>query len=178
MHNVLSDFSITEASVDTNEGGRSTANRPLFDGQFSKRFAISEETHGKAPWKLFAAIAVLAIVLLPRIGHQRAAAQSAGMFVNTVDIEIVPSEIENFLALIKEDAVAAVKEPGCREFNVMVLVNNPNHVFLFEVYDSEAALRAHLASDNYKKYFAAAAKMMVKRNIRPMNSIAMHSKGQ
>ena len=131
-----------------------------------------------ALWKSFAAIAAFAIALFLSIGYQRAAAQSAGVFVNTVDVEIVPLEVENYMALIKEDAAAAVKEFGCREFNVMVLANNPNHVFLFEVYDSEAALRAHLASDSYKKYFAAAAKMMVKRDIRPMNAIAMHSKGQ
>ena len=46
------------------------------------------------------AISATCFVLLPTI--QRAEAQSAGMYVNSVDLDIVPAERDNFLAALKE----------------------------------------------------------------------------
>jgi quinol monooxygenase YgiN len=105
----------------------------------------------------------------------RAAAQSTA-FVNAVDLDIVPSEMEKFMAAIKENGAAAVTEPGCREFNIQVLASNPNHVFLYEVYDSAAALEAHRATDHFKKYSATVANMVAKREVRPMTAVAFNSK--
>ena len=81
-----------------------------------------------------------------------AAAQAGGVYVNAVDLVIVPSEMSKYVEAIKENGAASVKEPGCREFNVLVLPNRPNHVFLFEVYDNEAALAAHRETPHFKKY--------------------------
>jgi hypothetical protein len=58
------------------------------------------------------------MVTLP---SQRATAQSAGMFVNAVDLDIVPTEREKFLAAITENGMASVKEPGCRRFDILNL---------------------------------------------------------
>jgi hypothetical protein len=52
----------------------------------------------------------VALLILPLPG-ERLAAQSAGMFVNAVDLDIVPAERENFLAAIKENGAATAKEP-------------------------------------------------------------------
>jgi quinol monooxygenase YgiN len=60
---------------------------------------------------------------------------------------------------------------------VLVLANRPNHVFLFEVYDNEAALAAHRETPHFKKYFSAAANMVADRNVRGMSVIAMNAKG-
>jgi autoinducer 2-degrading protein len=106
-----------------------------------------------------------------------AAAQSAGPYINAVDLVIIPSEMPKFLEAIKENAANSVKEPGCREFNVSVIANRPNHVFLFEVYDNEAALNAHRASDHFKKYLATTANMVADRNVRALTGVAMNSKG-
>ena len=61
-----------------------------------------------------------------------AAAQAGGVYINAVDLVVIPSEMPKFLEAIKENGASAVKEPGCREFNITVLANNPNHVFLYE----------------------------------------------
>jgi (4S)-4-hydroxy-5-phosphonooxypentane-2,3-dione isomerase len=106
-----------------------------------------------------------------------AAAQAGGVYVNAVDLVIVPSEMSKFVEAIKENAAASVKEPGCREFNVTVLAKDPNHVFLYEVYDNEAALNTHRATDHFKKYAAATANMVTKRDVRGMSVIAFNSKG-
>jgi autoinducer 2-degrading protein len=121
------------------------------------------------------AAASLALVLIAPGGH--AVAQTAGLLVNAVDLDIIPAEMDKFMAAIKENGEAAVKEPGCREFNIQVLASNPNHVFLFEVYDNAAALEAHRATDHFKKYAAATGSMISKREVRPMTSVAFNSKG-
>jgi quinol monooxygenase YgiN len=58
-----------------------------------------------------------------------------------------------------------------------VLASNPNHVFLYEVYDNEAALDAHRQTEHYKKYQAATKGMVADRNVRAMSVIAMNAKG-
>jgi autoinducer 2-degrading protein len=121
---------------------------------------------------LFAAAATL----LPLPGRD-ATAQSAGVFINAVDLDIVPTETAKFLEAVKENGEFAVKEPGCREFNITVLANNPNHVFLYEVYDNEAALNSHRNSEHFKKYQAATANMVSGRNVRAMTLVAFNSKG-
>ena len=106
-----------------------------------------------------------------------AAAQASGVYINAVDLVVIPSEMPKFLEAIKENGANAVKEPGCREFNITVLANNPNHVFLYEVYDNEAALNAHRQTEHFKKYQAATANMIADRNVRAMSPIAFNSKG-
>jgi (4S)-4-hydroxy-5-phosphonooxypentane-2,3-dione isomerase len=114
--------------------------------------------------------------MLP-IPGQQVAAQSAGMFVNAVDLDIVPAERENFLAAIKENGAAAATEPGCRRFDILNLSSDPNHFFLYEVYDNEAAYKAHRETEHFKKFAAtvAAAKMVAKREARPMSVVAANA---
>ena len=126
-----------------------------------------------------AAIALFAAgaILLPAPG-QRVAAQSAGMFVNAVDLDIVPAEREKYLAAIRENGLAAVTEPGCRRFDILNLASDPNHFLLYEVYDNEAAFQAHRATDHFKKYAATTANMVAKREARPMSVIASNAQSK
>ena len=66
----------------------------------------------------------------------------------------MPGQIDAYLAALKENGAAAVHEPGCHEFNITVSPKDPNHVFIFEVYDNAAAFEAHRATDHFKKYAA------------------------
>lgn len=111
------------------------------------------------------------------IPSREAAAQTAGLYVNAVDLVVIPSEMPKFLEAIKENGANSVKEPGCREFNISVLAGNPNHVFLYEVYDNEAALNAHRQTDHFKKYQATTANMIADRSVRALSSVALNSKG-
>jgi (4S)-4-hydroxy-5-phosphonooxypentane-2,3-dione isomerase len=126
----------------------------------------------KSIWVSVAAVALIAVgaTVLPLPG-QHAAAQSAGNFVNAVDLDIVPAERANYLAAILENGAAAAKEPGCRRFDIVNLASDPNHFFLYEVYDSEAAFKEHRASEHFKKYAEVTAKMVAKRDARQMSVI-------
>ena len=86
-------------------------------------------------------VGALLIVAFP---GRYAVAQSATGYVNTVDLDIIPDQMPKFIELAKENGAASIQEPGCREFNILALESNPNHVFVYEVYDNEAALMAHL----------------------------------
>ncbi len=123
-----------------------------------------------------AAVALAALfVALP---SRTATAESTGVYINAVDLDIAPDQMAKFVELVKENGASAVKEPGCREFNITVLANNPNHVFLYEVYENEAALTEHRATDHFKKYAAATANMVTARNVRAMSLVAFNSKAQ
>jgi autoinducer 2-degrading protein len=133
----------------------------------------------KPYWNSVAAMAlVVAAGALLAMPSQRVSAQSAAPIVNAIDLDIAPAEIDKFLAAIKENGAASVKEPGCREFNIMVSATDPNHVFLFEVYDNDAAAQAHRTTEHFKKYAATTAKMVTARNVRPMKSIAFNLKAR
>jgi quinol monooxygenase YgiN len=93
-----------------------------------------------------------------------------------VDYDIVPTEIDNYLAAIRELGVAMVKEPGCQQIGIAVSQKDPNHVVLFEVWDNAAALNAFLATDRFKKYQAATGNMISKCGIRAFSSVEINMK--
>jgi len=121
-------------------------------------------------------LSVMASVLLPTHGRP-ALAQSGPFLINAVEYDVVPGQVEDFLAALKENGAAAVKEPGCREFNVAVSQKDPNHVLIYEVYNDAAAAEAHTATDHFKKYKAATAGMTTKREVKTYSSVAMNMKG-
>ena len=87
-------------------------------------------------------LAAIAVVLLPMRSHE-AAARSGPLLINAVEYDIVPGQVDNFLAALKENGAASVKEPGCREFDIAVSQKDPNHVLIVEVYNDAAAAQAH-----------------------------------
>ena len=121
-------------------------------------------------------LAAIAVVLLP-IRNREATAQSGPLLINAVEYDVVPGQVDNFLAALKENGAASVKEPGCREFDVAVSQKDANHVFILEVYDNAAAAEAHTATEHFKKYKAATAGMTTKREARSYSSVAMNMKG-
>jgi (4S)-4-hydroxy-5-phosphonooxypentane-2,3-dione isomerase len=133
----------------------------------------------KAGLKMLVVAGVFVIAVGALVLHgQRAVAQSGPFTVVAVDIDIVPGQIDNYIAAIKENAAAAVKEPGCREFNVSQSEKDPNHVLLFEVYDNAAAVEAHRATDHFKKYAATTKEMVAKRDLRTFSSVTFNMKGK
>ena len=124
-----------------------------------------------------AALAFAAFLHLPS-GHDKTSAQSGPFYINAVDIDVVPGQIAAYLAALKENGAAAVHEPGCHEFNITVSPKDPNHVFIFEVYDNAAAFEAHRATDHFKKYAATTKEMVAKRDARAFMSVAMNQKGK
>jgi quinol monooxygenase YgiN len=64
---------------------------------------------------------------------------------------------------LKVNARAARKEPGCKQFEVLVDPKDGTKVMLFEVYDDEKAFEAHQATPHFKKYLAEAVPLLASR---------------
>ena len=99
-------------------------------------------------------VAASAFLAMP---SQRISAQSDGPAVFAVDLDITPAELDKYLAAIRENGAATIKEPGCREYNIMVSATTPNHVFIFEVYKNDAAAQAPRVLRKCRETDAAAA---------------------
>lgn len=107
----------------------------------------------------------------------QASAQSSPPFVaSAVELEIAPADLDAFLAILKANGAESIKEPGCRRYDILQSATNPNQVFIFEVYDNEAAVQAHRTTEHFKAYIAATRSMVVKRQSRPLNAVASYAK--
>ena len=84
-------------------------------------------------------------------------------FVLVVNIRIKPESVDKFMQGLKANAREARKEPGCRQFEVLVDPKEPTKVMLFEVYDDEKAFEAHQATPHFKKYLAEAVPLLASR---------------
>ena len=121
---------------------------------------------------------LLPMMALVLAAGQRAGAQNAGPVVIVVELEIVPTELDNFKAAVKENAAAWVREePGCLEFNVAFDKDNPTHAFIFEVYENAEAIAADQATSRFKNYMAEAPKRVKSRKFTEMVPFALNAKG-
>jgi autoinducer 2-degrading protein len=84
-------------------------------------------------------------------------------FVLVVNIKINPENVERWMKMALENARAARKEPGCRQFEVLVDPKEKTKVLLFEIYDDEKAFEAHQATPHFKKYLAEAVPLLASR---------------
>jgi quinol monooxygenase YgiN len=84
-------------------------------------------------------------------------------FVLVVNIRVKPESVDAFMKRLGENAAAARKEPGCRQFEVLVDPKDKTKVMLFEVYDDEKAFEAHQATPHFKKYLAEAVPLLASR---------------
>jgi (4S)-4-hydroxy-5-phosphonooxypentane-2,3-dione isomerase len=87
-------------------------------------------------------------------------------YVITVEFDVAPAQFDAFMRLILENAEASLRdEKGCQRFDVCRPHNVENRVFLYEVYDDEAAFQAHLQSAHFKAFAAATKDMITARKI-------------
>ena len=84
-------------------------------------------------------------------------------FVLQVTIRIKPENVDAFMQKLQENAAAARKEPGCRQFDVVVDPKDSTQVMLYEVYDDEKAFEEHQRGAAFKKYVAEAVPMLASR---------------
>ena len=85
------------------------------------------------------------------------------MFVLTVQLRIKPENVEAFMSKLAENAKNARKEPGCKQFDVLVDPNDKTKAMLYEVYNDDKAFEAHQATPHFKKYLAEAVPLLASR---------------
>ena len=85
------------------------------------------------------------------------------MFVLQVNIRIKPESVDAFMKKALENAREARKEPGCRQFDVLVDPKDSARVMLYEVYDDEQAFETHQQTPHFRKYIAEAVPLLASR---------------
>jgi len=85
------------------------------------------------------------------------------MFVLVVNIRIKPENVERFMPMVLENAREARKEPGCKQFDVLVDREDKTKVMLYEIYKDEKAFEVHQQTPHFKKYLAEAVPLLASR---------------
>jgi quinol monooxygenase YgiN len=88
------------------------------------------------------------------------------MQVLLVEFRIKPGFEAAFARAITANAKASLaQEPGCRQFDVCAHPADPAHVVLYELYDDELAVQAHLASAHFLQMNAATAHWVLDKRV-------------
>jgi quinol monooxygenase YgiN len=98
------------------------------------------------------------------------------MLVICVEFEIMPRHLDDFLVAMRKNAAQShALEAGCQQFDVCQDQQNPNTIFLYEIYDDEAAFEAHKSAPHYHEFNHAIDGMVVKKSVRLLQNISHHS---
>jgi (4S)-4-hydroxy-5-phosphonooxypentane-2,3-dione isomerase len=89
------------------------------------------------------------------------------MLALVVEFRIKPHFIAAFEEAIAANAQASLDtQPGCRQFDVCRDPGDPAMFFLYELYDDEAAIHAHLASPHFLQMSAITLAWVEGKSIR------------
>lgn len=119
-------------------------------------------------------IMLAAAALLLPLHSREAAAQTASPFVNVVELDINPASMPKFLAALKDDGAATIKEPTTQEFISSVGQSQKNQVFIFEIFNNSAAWDAHQKTAAYLKFIGLTMMMIKSYDIRPFTAVVLN----
>ena len=91
------------------------------------------------------------------------------MLVVTVVFEPKPEHAQAFRAAMSDNArTSRESEPGCRQFDVCRDPADPALFYLYELYDDEAAIQAHLRSPHFLQMDAVTAGWVDSKRVRKL----------
>jgi quinol monooxygenase YgiN len=82
------------------------------------------------------------------------------MLIVVVNVHVVESGVEAFVAATLENARASLREPGIARFDVVQQADDPTRFLLIEVYRTADAPAAHKATAHYATWRDAVASLM------------------
>lgn len=105
-------------------------------------------------------VLVLSSMLL-LMSQTAATAQPNEMIVRVSEIEIDPNYLEEYKAILKEEAEASVRlEPGVMSIFPMHEKEHPTRVRILEIYASREAYESHLKTAHFQRYKATTQNMV------------------
>ena len=88
------------------------------------------------------------------------------MIIVVVFFEIKTDKADQFKqAMVAQAKLCLEREPGCRQFDVAEDPVDPKSFFLYEVYDDEAAFKAHQEYPHFHEYRERAKDWIASRKI-------------
>jgi (4S)-4-hydroxy-5-phosphonooxypentane-2,3-dione isomerase len=87
------------------------------------------------------------------------------MYCLTVTFNVRPANAAAFIDAVRENARrSAADEPGCRVFDVCVDAGG-TRIFLYELYDDEAAFAAHLKTSHFAVFDKQVAPWVIDKSV-------------
>ena len=104
---------------------------------------------------------LLPVLMLLLAARSAATAQGKDMIVRVSEIQIHPSRLAEYNAILKEEAEASVRlEPGVIAIFPMAQKENPTEVRILEIYASREAYESHLKTPHFQKYKTTTLEMV------------------
>ena len=89
------------------------------------------------------------------------AGQQAEIMVRISEIEIVPSYLDEYKEILKEEAAASVRlEPGVIAIFPMYQKDHPTQVRILELYANREAYESHLQTSHFQRYKTTTLRMV------------------
>lgn len=94
------------------------------------------------------------------------------MMLRISEIEILPEYLQEYNAILKEEASASVKlEPGVIAIFPMFIKETPTQIRIIELYASKAAYQSHLKTPHFQHYKTSTLKMVKTLKLVDMGSM-------
>jgi quinol monooxygenase YgiN len=104
--------------------------------------------------------------------ENNAAIISDTMMVRIAEIEVDSSSVEEYIAILKEEAAASVRlEPGVVSIFPMFEKEHPTKIRILEIYASKAAYESHLKTPHFQKYKTSTLEMVKDLKLIEMEAI-------
>ncbi len=95
------------------------------------------------------------------------------MFVVCVTFRIKAGLMDDFLPLMLENAKASLDtEKDCHRFDVCRDTENPDTVFLYEIYENRAAFETHLGMEHFALFSRDTEEMVSVKEVRTCDLVS------
>lgn len=95
----------------------------------------------------------LAVATIALLVVETSCAQEKSPMVRLARIVVDPAQLEQYKAILKEEAEASVRmEPGVLTLYAVSEKKNPNHFTILEIYADSAAYKSHLQTPHFLRY--------------------------
>ena len=110
---------------------------------------------------LFRAIVPMFAMAIHLSDPMAAAGQQTEIMVRVSEIEIVSSYLDQYTAILKEEAAASVRlEPGVIAIFPMYQKEHPTQVRILELYANREAYESHLQTSHFQRYKTTTLRMV------------------
>ncbi|MEE1922600.1 putative quinol monooxygenase [Pseudomonas sp. 148P] len=101
------------------------------------------------------------------------------MYSLLLKTQLKPSSLEQFMDAMRVNAASSVRdEPGCLVFDVIRDFSDPDLVWLYEVYESEAAFEAHMLTAHFLASRPLVEPLIVSQEVIEGEVVALNSKAR
>ncbi|MEM1236866.1 MAG: putative quinol monooxygenase [Pseudomonadota bacterium] len=93
------------------------------------------------------------------------------MFAVVVTFRTLPGKMPEFLPLMLANAAESRDEPGCQRFDVCTDPSEPDEVFLYEIYDDQAAFAVHMTTSHFLDFDGKTTHMIAEKKVRTYGAV-------